>query len=332
VAGEPQNFLLSTQEESVSQPVGMGCTIIIPVYCAEENLVELHARLTTVLRKLAFAYEILFVEDGGEDGSWDIILKLAQQDTHVRGLRHARNYGQHNALLTGIRAARGDVIVTMDDDLQHPPEYIPALLSKLEEGFDVVYGTPDREQHELWRNLASQWIKLMMQMSLGIPIARQISALRAFRTHLRDAFANYNSSYVSIDVLLTWGTTRFAAVPIPFAKRTRGKSGYTFRRLLAHTFNMLTGFSTLPLRLASLLGFGFMIFGLAVLLYVLGRFLLEGTTVAGFPFLASIIAIFGGVQLFALGILGEYLARVFIRTMGKPAAVVRDRVGFSKET
>lgn len=302
-------------------------TVLIPVYRAEKNLPELYQRLKTVLEKLGGSYEILFVEDCGEDGSWNFIRKLAQEDNHVRGIRHARNYGQHSALLTGIRAARGEVTITMDDDLQHPPENIPLLLSKLREGFDVVYGTPENSPHDFWRNLASRWIKLIMKMTMGIPIARQISPFRAIRTKLREAFANYTSAYVSIDVLLTWGTTRFGSVSMLFAERARGKSGYTFWKLVTHTFDMLTGFSCLPLRVASMLGFAFTSFGFIVLAYVLGKFFLKGSTVPGFPFLACTIAIFSGVQLFALGIIGEYIARLFIRSMGKPAAVVQEQVG-----
>jgi len=304
-------------------------TVLVPVYRGEGNLPELYQRLKKVFESIEGSYEILFVEDCGGDRSWDLIRSLAQADPHVRGIRHARNFGQHNALLTGIRTARGEVIITMDDDLQHPPEYIPTLLDKLNEGFDVVYGTPQKEQQTIWRNFASRWIKLVMQITMGIQIGRKISAFRAFRTHLRGAFADFNSPYVCVDVLLSWATTSFESIPVPFSHRLRGKSGYTFRRLLAHTLNMLTGFSTAPLRLATILGFSFTLFGVGVLAYVVGRYLLEGKTVAGFPFLASIIAIFGGVQLFTLGILGEYLARLFIRSMGKPVSVVSERVGFS---
>jgi undecaprenyl-phosphate 4-deoxy-4-formamido-L-arabinose transferase len=150
-----------------------------------------------------------------------------------------------------------------------------------------------------------------------------VSAFRAFRTPLRDAFAGYDGYYVSIDVLLTWGTTRFAAVPVPHAPRAEGVSNYTFRKLINHAMNMMTGFSTFPLQIASLVGFGFTLFGFAVLAWVLGRWLIHGSVVPGFPFLASVIAIFSGAQLFALGIIGEYLARVHFRTMNRPPYSVR---------
>jgi hypothetical protein len=156
--------------------------------------------------------------------------------------------------------------------------------------------------------------------------ARNVSAFRAFRSQLRDAFANYQGPFVSVDVLLTWGTTRFAAVPTQHHPRQAGASNYTFRKLVVHALNMMTGFSTLPLQIASVMGFGLTLFGVGVLVYVLGRYLLQGSPVAGFPFLASIVAVFSGAQLFALGIIGEYLARMHFRLMDRPAYAVRETI------
>jgi undecaprenyl-phosphate 4-deoxy-4-formamido-L-arabinose transferase len=233
-----------------------------------------------------------------------------------------RNCGQHNALLCGIRAAKYQTIITMDDDLQHPPEEFSKLLTKLSEDYDVVYGTPEAEQHGLWRDLASQVTKLAMQASMGIRTARDVSAFRAFHTHLREAFTDYSNPYVSIDVLLTWGTTRFTSIKVRHDPRPSGKSNYTFTKLVRHAINMTTGFSTLPLQLATYIGFTFTLFGIGVLCYVVGRYLIMGGSVPGFPFLASIIAVFSGAQLFALGIMGEYLARVHSRVMNRPAYTV----------
>jgi undecaprenyl-phosphate 4-deoxy-4-formamido-L-arabinose transferase len=162
---------------------------------------------------------------------------------------------------------------------------------------------------------------------MGAEIAREVSAFRAFRTGLREAFRDYRSPWVSIDVLLTWGTARFAAVPVRHDPRRVGSSNYTLRKLVNHALNMATGFSVAPLRLASLVGFAFTLFGTGVLAYVLGRYLLEGASVPGFPFIASVVAIFSGAQLFALGIIGEYLARMHFRMMGRPTFTVRSRTG-----
>jgi len=305
-------------------------SVVVPVFNSEGTLDELVSRLKTVLSQFAAEWEIILVNDGSQDESWRVICELARQYSWIRGIDLMRNYGQHNALLAGIREAQYPVIITMDDDLQNPPEEIPLLLAKLHEGYDVVYGTPAREQHGLWRDLASSVTKLALQSAMGAETARKVSAFRVFRTQVREAFANYQGPFVSMDVLLTWGTTRFAAVSVRHDPRRIGKSNYTFRKLVTHALNMMTGFSVLPLQLASLMGFGFALFGLLMLVYVLGRYLIQGGSVPGFPFLASTIAIFSGVQLLALGIIGEYLARMHFRMMERPTYVIRQQV-YSEE-
>jgi undecaprenyl-phosphate 4-deoxy-4-formamido-L-arabinose transferase len=243
-----------------------------------------------------------------------------------------RNYGQHNALLCGVRAAKFPIVVTMDDDLQHPPEEIHKLLGELDKGSDVVYGAPKKQRHSLWRNLASYFTRIAVQSAMGVENARNVSAFRAFRTQVREAFEDYRSPNVILDVLLTWGTTRFSMVEVEHHPRHSGASNYTFRKLVVHAIHMITGFTVLPLQLASMLGFIFAIFGLVVLAYVIGRYLIEGGSVPGFPFLASAVAIFSGVQLFALGIIGEYLARMHFRMMDMPTYVVRDDGSELEET
>jgi undecaprenyl-phosphate 4-deoxy-4-formamido-L-arabinose transferase len=300
-----------------------GISVVVPIYNSEGSLCELIKRIEHTLMPVSTNLEVILVNDGSMDHSWDVICELSRQYDWVSGINMMRNYGQHNALLCGIRCAKNDIIVTIDDDLQDPPEEIPKLLDKLAEGHDVVYGTPQKQQHSLWRDLASLVTKMALQSAMGAKTARNVSAFRAFRTQVRDAFEDYRSPFVSIDVLLTWGTTRFAAMPVQHDPRQVGKSNYTFRKLVTHALNMMTGFSTLPLQLASMVGFLFTLFGLVVLAYVLGRYIVGGGSVPGFAFLASIIAIFSGAQLFALGIIGEYLARMHQRTMERPVYVVQ---------
>jgi undecaprenyl-phosphate 4-deoxy-4-formamido-L-arabinose transferase len=299
-------------------------SVVIPVYRSETILPELVRRLDAVLPAIADTFELVLVNDSSPDHSGDVIADLAEHYSWIRAISLMRNYGQHNALLCGIRAARYDVVVTMDDDLQHPPEEIPKLLAKLAEGYDVVYGTPEHEQHGFGRNFASWFTKMALQNVMGAEVARQVGAFRAFRGQISKAFQNYEGSFVSIDVLLTWGTNRFASVPVSHRPRRQGSSGYTVRKLMNHAMNMMTGFSTLPLQMASLVGFVFTLFGLLVLIYVLVRYFSHGDPVPGFPFLASIVALFSGAQLFALGVIGEYLARMHFRSMQKPPYVIRD--------
>ena len=304
-------------------------SIVIAVFNGASSIAELCRRLTEVLAARAAPFEIIFVNDCSRDHSWGVIETLVAHGSSVRGINLMRNYGQHNALLCGIRAARYDAIVTMDDDLQHAPEEIPGLLERLNEGFDVVYGTPESEQNGFLRAIASYVTRLALRAAVGADVAKNVSAFRVFRTQLRDAFRRYQAPFVSIDVLLTWGTTRFAAKKVPFQPRSYGASNYTFRKLVRHALDMMTGFSTAPLQLASLIGFACTLFGLGVFVYVVGRYLAHGS-IPGFPFLASIIAIFSGAELFALGVIGEYLARMHFRTMDRPVYAVRNVSGDSK--
>ncbi len=301
-------------------------SIVIPVYNSRASLSALVDRIAPLAARSDLRCEVLLVNDGSGDGSWEAIRELCRTRPWLRGVDLMRNYGQHAALLCGVRRARHEVTVTLDDDLQHPPEEIPALLAKLAEGSDVVYGTPRVASHSSWRNASSILVKLALQAVLGASTARQVSAFRAFRTQIRDAFARHESPNPSLDVLLTWGTTRFASIPVEHAPRAAGRSNYDFFRLASLALAMLTGFSTKPLRVASLVGFAFTLFGLLVLVWVLGRYVALGYSVPGFPFLASIVAIFSGAQLFALGIIGEYLARMHLRMLEWPAYAVRETV------
>lgn len=304
-----------------------GISVLVPVYNSQASLPALMGRLEPVLRAGGGAFELILVNDGSRDESWSVVQRLAGQHGWVRGINLMRNYGQHNALLCGLRAVRFATCITIDDDLQNPPEEIPKLLVKLGDGCDVVYGTPERQQHGVLRDLASMITKLVLQGAMGAETARNISAFRAFRTGLRCAFVGYSSPYVNLDVLLTWSTTRFTAVKVRHDPRQHGRSNYGMRKLVLHALNMATGFSTWPLRLASLGGFAFTLVGVGVFLYVVGRYMLQGTPVPGFPFLASIIAIFSGAQLFALGVIGEYLARIHLRGMERPTYAVRETTG-----
>jgi len=304
-----------------------GLSILVPVYNSSGVLPNLIERIIPVAKSLDGPFEVILVNDGSSDDSWNIISSLAIRYGCVRGISMMRNYGQHNALLAGLRVARYATAATLDDDLQHPPEELPKLIEKFRNGFDVVYGYPESGTHGLLRNLASMATKLVLQNAMGAESARHVSAFRVFKTDLRRAFNTFQSPFVSLDVLLTWGTTNFGFIRVKHEERQIGRSTYTVRKLIRHALNMITGFSVLPLQFASVIGFAFSFWGLAVLAYVLLRFMLYGSTVAGFPFLASIIAIFSGAQLFALGILGEYMARIHFRSLDRPTYTVAETTG-----
>ncbi len=301
-------------------------SVVIPVYNSQDCLPGVVDRIATTLRSSTEGFELILVEDGSRDRSWQTILDITERLPSARGIRLMRNYGQHSALLCGIRAARNPIILTLDDDGQNPPEEIPKLLDKLDEGYDVVYGTPKSGQHGFMRNAASRFTKLALATSMGAETAESVSTFRAFRTSIRDAFAQFGGPYVNIDVLLTWGTSQFGAVEVRHDPRKIGQSNYAFRKLLRHGLNMMTGFSTVPLRIASLVGFAFTAVGGALLMFILGRYLIYGSAVPGFAFLASAITILSGAQLFALGVIGEYLARMYSRLMDRPSYAVLEHI------
>jgi len=305
-------------------------SVVIPVFQAELTIRRLYEQLVPELESITNQFEIILVEDFSRDNSWPIIRDLAACDGRVRGIRLRRNFGQHNAILCGIIVSRYDIIVTMDDDLQHPIEAVKLLVAKLDEGYDVVYGAPDKEQHDTLRNIASRLTKIMLSSVMGEESALKMSAFRAFRAELKRDFQHYRGIHVSIDVLLTWTTQRFTAIDIPHRPRNTGRSGYTFRKLARHALNTITGMSVLPLRIATIVGFGFTLFGLVVLGYVLFKYLVDGAVVPGFSFLACVIVIFSGAQLFSLGIIGEYLGRLYFRSFNRPPFVILETCGHSE--
>jgi undecaprenyl-phosphate 4-deoxy-4-formamido-L-arabinose transferase len=299
----------------------MNCSVVIPVYRGEATLTPLVEHLAKVLPGISDTYEVILVNDGSPDCSWDVIERLSQTYTWLRGINLMRNYGQENATLCGIREAQYEVIVTMDDDLQHNPGDLPKLIKKLGEGYEVVYGVPRVRRHVWWKGLLSAVVKRTIAVVMGVQTIRDISSFKVFRADLKRAFASINGPDVQIDVLLSWATTRFASVEIEEAPRTTGETNYSLIKLIKVSLLVLTNYTTIPLRFASILGFLFTVLGIIALIYVVAVYFLFGS-IPGFSFLASTVIIFSGVQLFALGIIGEYLARIFGRSSGRPPYVV----------
>jgi len=307
----------------LEHPTDVSVSVVVPVYRATTSLYPLVTRLERALKGRDF--EILLVDDGSPESTWKIASELAMTRMSVRAIRLGRNFGQHNALLAGIRSARHAIIVTLDDDLQNPPEEVPRLLAALTPGIDVVYGvSPDIAQRpwRRWGSSLSRWVIA----HLGAVNATDMSSFRVIRTHLRDGFPEDLGPSVSLDAMLSWVTERFTTVRVEHADRHEGESNYSASRLVRFALDVATGYSAVPLQLALALGLATAAFGFVVLTYVLIRFAISGTSVAGFPFLASIIAIFSGVQLLTLGVIGEYLARMHFRVMRKPTYVIAETV------
>lgn len=301
-------------------------SILIPVYGSSKILKPLYQRITSVFYDISNNYEIIFIEDCSFDNAWDVILDISSFDTRVRALKLSKNFGQHNALLCGIREARGNFIITLDDDLQHPPEEIPNLINEINKGFDVVYGKPKKENREFFRKIITQITKFSLAYATGNSNTRNISPFRIFKNNLRGSFAHFKNETVNIDILLTYSTNKISFIYVDHNARYEGKSGYNFLKLIKRTISILTGLSTAPLHFATLMGIALSIFGLFIFGYVIVEWILYGSIVRGFPFLASLIALFSGSQLLALGILGLYISKIHTNLLHRPSYVIKEKI------
>ncbi len=310
--------------DSASQPGAplLDVSVVVPVYGGEQTLRALAEQLHSSLTQAGLRYELLLVCDRPRDGSWAVAKALATSSPHVRAWLLQRNFGQHPATLLGIRSARGAILVTMDEDLQHDPRDVPALVQAAKTGEALVYGVSAELHHGLFRNSASRLLKWFMARYLGVQNAQHLSAFRAFPQQLRQAFEHYRSPNVAVDVLLSWAGPPVQVVRCAHAPRAAGRSGYTLAKLLHLMTNLVFGFTTAPLRAAIWLGV--VAIGIAVLLaaYVLVTWMQNGSAVPGFAFLALTMVFFGGTQLVALGLVGEYIGRLYLDNLNKPQYLV----------
>ena len=301
----------------------IGISLVCPVYCSAQTLRILVDQICACLNGV-YKFEILLIDDRSPDSSWLEILQISRENSAVRGIRLGRNVGQHGALLAGIRKARFDKIVTIDDDLQNPPSEVIKLVQTLDSNGGVVYGVSSDVKQKMWRKASSIGAKQLFKKFLGFDSAVNISSFRAFETNLRNAFSGEIGPSVSVDSLLTWSTSTFCSIDVQHHPRLQGKSHYSFRKLVRFMIDTATGYSVVPLRLATTLGSIVTIFGFVMFLWVTIRPLLTGVTVPGFPLLAASLAIFAGTQLLVLGILGEYIGKMHFRVMNKPSYVIVD--------
>lgn len=309
----------------------MDISIVIPVYSSASSLPDLVGRLLPVLDAMRLDHEVVFIEDGSPDDSWRVLQEL--QSLHpdrIVVVQLMRNYGQHNALMCGFRHARGDLIVTMDDDLQNPPEEIPKLVSALCDGeLDLVYGSYSVKQHVAWRNTGSFLVNAFYRMVFHS--GATITSFRVLRRELVEAIFSYTLNYTFIDGLLAWNTQRIGQVAVKHHPRQVGRSGYSLKKLLILAFNLFTNFSLFPLQLVSATGFVAALGGLAMAFVFLLLRLFSGIAVAGYASIIVSILVMGGIQLLALGIMGEYLGRLHLNVNRKPQYTVRHVIGLPAE-
>ncbi len=305
-------------------------SIVVPVYGGEGTITELTSRAAQAMASRGWSWELILVCDRPPDGSWAVAQALAAEYPEVSAVHLRRNFGQHPATLLGIRRARGRTIVTMDEDMQHAPSDIPTLVETSLRSGAIAYGVTQQPQNSLWRNATAKTAKWVVARYLGFQ-ADEVSAFRAFPSVLRTAFEDYRGERVAVDVLLSWAGAPVTAVPCSHAPRADGRSGYTFRKLVSYLMDLVLGYSTAPLRVASWLGLAAVFVAMLIAAFVLLTWLVYGSVVPGFAFLALSVAAFSGVQLLSLGLIGEYLGRLYFNALGKPQYLIDQVIGAGAE-
>lgn len=299
------------------------CSIIIPVYGDGRRLRELLQRIDAAFLTLpAWEVQVIAIDDCGPGDAWDEVTRLARDRRDTFGIQLMRNFGQHNAIMCGFHHATGEILITIDDDLQHEPESIPALIEMLERSnADLVYGVYDTKQHAVGRNLGSWLVNRFYQLVFRMPVT--VTSFRAVRRDLVRAILRYDLNFTYIDGLLAWNTQRIEMVTVPHHPRADGRSGYTFGKLATLAMNVITNFSLIPLQLVSALGLLVASVGLCFGTWYLVIALLSQIRVPGYASLIVAVLILGGVQLLSLGIIGEYLGRLHLNVNRKPQFTIR---------
>ena len=306
----------------------MKVSVVVPVYNEASNLPELLRRLLLVMDGLKRPYEVLLVDDGSRDRSLDVLREWAERrPDRIRVLELSRNFGQHQAILAGFRDVTGDAVVTLDADLQNPPEEIPKLLARIEEGFDAVGGVRVGRHDSAFRRLASALVNRVTVAITRIRLSDFGCMLRAYSRDVVEEINGCDEAATFIPALAQTFARRPTEVPVAHAPRASGASGYSLYRLVRLNFDLMTGFSAVPLQAVSLLGTIVALSGIAFGLFLLVRRLVVGAEVEGVFTLFAILFTVLGVAMAAIGIVGEYVGRIYQQVRGRPRFRVRRAYG-----
>ncbi len=310
--------------------MGNKLSIVIPVYCGARTIGPLVKRLKQSLGSL-YELEIVLVNDGSPDDSGEVCKEIARNDSTVKYIDLSRNFSEHNAVMAGLNFSTGDYVVIMDDDFQNPPEEVTKLVDEIRKGYDVVYTYYEKKMHSFFRNLGSKFNDLVATILIGKPKDLYLSSFKIMNRFLVKELVKYKGPFPYIDGLVFRITKNYSKVLVQHNPRAFGKSGYTLKKLVSLWLNMFTNFSILPLRIASLLGLVISVIGIIIaFLFVLEK-LRRPNLSPGWASMIVSLFIIGGVQLFALGMIGEYLGRLFLKDTGQPQFVVRETVNCPKE-
>ncbi len=301
-------------------------SVVAPVFNEHGTLEELHRRLTATLAELG-PYEIVLVDDGSIDGSWERLLELAARDRHLRLLRLSRNFGHQAALSAGLDAARGEAIVLMDADLQDPPEVIPQLVAKWREGFDVVYAVrSDREGEPRLRLASISLFYGLLHRITATSIPQNAGDFRLLSRRAADAIAAMPERARFLRGMTSWIGYRQTGVPYRREARYAGESKYPTRKLVRLAFDGITSFSTAPIKLVTAIGFALVVFCVGVLAWTLYVRFFTDNPPQGWTSVIAVVLLLGGVQLLSLGVIGQYVARIFDETKQRPLYFVEEVV------
>jgi undecaprenyl-phosphate 4-deoxy-4-formamido-L-arabinose transferase len=303
-------------------------SVVIPVYNEEDNLRELSERLLGTLTGMGRAFEVIFVDDGSTDKSWQLLTDLNREHPqYIRALQFHRNFGQHQAIFAGFQAARGQVMVTLDADLQNPPEEIPRLVTKLEEGYDTVGGWRENRRDSLFRRLPSHLVNYLMSRVTGVKLRDYGCMLRAYRREVIDSINQCQESSSFIPALANLFSRKVAEIPVGHAERERGQSKYSLFKLLRLNFDLMTGFSNLPIHLVGFLGVAIALLGLLFGVYLFIRRIFVGPEVEGVFTLFAILFVFVGLNTLGLALIGAYVGRIYREVRQRPRFVIRKTLG-----
>lgn len=306
-------------------------SVVIPCYKSEKTVEIVLQKAVDTLEKYAGDYEIIAVNDGSPDHTWDVLQHCAKENSHIKVINLAKNYGQHSALMAGYRQVTGDIVVGLDDDGEHDPNDMFKLIDKLHEGYDYVCAIwPQGKKSSIFRNVGTKLNNWMAASLIGKPRNVELSSFYVERRFVTDQIAKCTNPFPYIAGLLLQATNNLANVELPKHERISGTSGYNLKKLLALWINGFTAFSVKPLRVATLTGAMCSLIGFLYIAYILLRKLIFNDILLGYSSLVAIILFMGGMIMLMLGMVGEYVGRIYILANSAPQYVIRDSINCGK--